>query len=307
MSEENSTQNQVSILPHLADAFARLSAIARICFNFPRNSIAPYRIRTNSLILGPSGIGKSFLAKELARAENANLFSVSISEWVLLGCSSRGGPATWPNICDFLWKCRDKEGAIIFLDEADKLKASSPWQVHLLTEAFSLLDQRIPPLMNDSDGDRISDQKIAEAQKVLDNKTLILAAGAFQHIWDSRGRPTMGYIHQANPEANPDLKELSQTIPLELAARFGANHIVINPLVENDYSMMLDSAVASIPAILRSKFLQLGRARIPEAYRLQRGARFVEEIILDTILSERSEIASYIPKSSQEEELEMQF
>jgi hypothetical protein len=161
--------------------------------------------------------------------------------------------------------------------------------------------------MNDSDGDRISDWKISEAQKVLSNKTLILAAGAFQHIWDERGRSPVGFLPQEQPVANPDLGDLSKTIPLELAARFGSNHIVLRPLVESDYRQMLDSASACIPAILKSKFLQLGRERIPEACRLQRGARFVEEIILETILLERSELVNFIPKISQQADLDMQF
>src|ERR1035437_9608277 len=257
MSETTTHQHQSLILTHLSDAYARLSAIARICFNFPRNSIAPYRIRTNSLILAPSGVGKSFLAKAIALDMGMPLLTLSIDEWILLGCSSRGGPSTWPNICEFLIGCKDKDGAIIFLDEVDKLQANSPWQVHLLTEVFSLLDFRIPSYMNNSDGDRIPDWKISEAQTILANRTLIVGAGAFQHIWDARGRSTMGYIPQGNTVANPDLKELSQIIPLELAARFGANHIVINPLIENDYRLMLDFAVANIPATLKSKFLQL--------------------------------------------------
>lgn len=60
--------------------------------------------------------------------------------------SSRGGSQTLPQICSFLRSCRDKEGAVILLDEIDKLgeMTASPWYSSVRLEVFQLLDGNGP-------------------------------------------------------------------------------------------------------------------------------------------------------------------
>jgi len=300
MTENNNFTKQNLILPHQRAAFERLTAIARVAF-FVNCETLPIKLRTNVMLTGPSGSGKTHLARRLAEEMEVPFLSIGVSEWILLGSSSnRGASSSWPIILDFLERCSKESGAIIFLDELDKLtnKDTSGYTSYLRTEIYSCLDKKIPTNLNDRDGDSISDRKICDAQKFFANNTLIVAAGAFQHIWDDRNRAAMGFLPQECPAANPDLQDLAKTIPREMANRFGSNLIVLPPLVESDYRQMLESASANMPSIWKSRFFQLGLNRIPEACRLQQGPRFLEELMLETIIVERSDLANFRPKAA---------
>jgi len=50
---------------------------------------------------------------------------------------------------------------------------------------------------------------------------------------------------------------------------------------------MLEQAASDVPVYLRATFLTLGRKRLSEAARQQQGCRFLEELMLDTVLEER--------------------
>lgn len=128
--------------------------------------------------------------------------------------------------------------------------------------------------------------------KLLKNKTLILAGGAFQDLWDNRDRPAVGFIPSEAVDDPPDLLELSTRLPKELVARFRSQIVVLPPLKERDYHQMLEQTAAKVPAALRQTFTRLGRHRAVEAFRLQQGARFLEELLLDTILAERAELVN---------------
>jgi hypothetical protein len=299
MPEEENPQKQNLILPHQKAAFERLAAIARVTF-FVNRDMLPIKLRTNVMITGPSGSGKTYLARRLAEDLEVPFLAIGASEWIPLGASSkRGSSSSWPIILDFLDKSSKMPGAVIFIDELDKLTSRdmTSWSTYLRSEIYGCLDKIIPTNLNDSDGDCISRQKIAVAQKFFTNNTLIIAAGAFQHLWDDRNQPAMGFLPPNRQAPNPDLNDLAKTIPREMANRFGSNLIVLPPLVENDYRQMLELTACSIPSVWRTRFLHLGLKRIPEACRLQQGPRFLEEIMLETIIEERSELVNFRPKA----------
>lgn len=299
MPEEENSNKQDLILPHQQAAFARLAAIARVTFFVNRDAL-PIKLRTNVMLTGPSGSGKTYLARRLAKELEVPFLAIGASEWIPLGASSnRGSSSSWPIILDFLDKSSKMPGAVIFLDELDKLASHdmTSWSTYLRSEIYGCLDKIIPSSLNDRDGDSISHRKIAQAQKFFANNTLIVAAGAFQHLWEDRSRPAMGFLPQNCPAASPDLQDLTKTIPREMANRFGSNLVVLPPLAEHDYRQMLELTACGIPSVWKSRFVDLGLKRIPEACRLQQGARFLEELMLETIIEERFELANFRPKA----------
>jgi hypothetical protein len=148
--------------------------------------------------------------------------------------------------------------------------------------------------MNDPDGDIISDNSIAEAEAILRNKTIILAGGAFQELWDASSPIGFGAVPGATIQ-KPDLKRLSEHIPPELSRRFGSQLIILPPLQETDYLDMLVHILPTLPDHWRSPYERLALLGIPEAARLGQGPRYFEELLLEVVVQERLSVTGPSP------------
>jgi len=255
------------ILGHQRAAYERLLAVAGASFFAQRHTL-PVRPRTNTLLIGPSGSGKTFLAGAVAKT-------------------------TWPLIVGFLQQNSKCDGVVLFLDEVDKLCGHTTWETFLRTEIFKLLDLGVPEGLCDGDGDAISKTHIDAARDVLANKTYIIGAGAFQEVWETRSKALIGFSDQATPSLPVSLGDLSGTLPRELTNRFRAEVIVLPKLTRDDYWRMISQTGAQVPVYLRDTFLRLAKARIEAAIQCQQGCRFLEEIILDSIIHERESLKNW--------------
>ena len=85
----------------------------------------------------------------------------------------------------------------------------------------------------------------------------------------------------------PDPTDLVETLPRELVNRFRSELIVLPQLTETDYRRMLEQAASTVAPHLRASFLRLGIERIPKALKFRQGGRFVEELLLDSVMEER--------------------
>lgn len=294
MPETETINNKTTILPHQKAVFDRLCAVARACLLTCRAAIG-LKLRATFLLIGPSGSGKTFLARALADEMQVPFLSISTSDWILLGCSNRGSSSTWPSIFDFIERSMKQQGAIIFVDELDKCNHDSNWNTFLRTEVFSLCDGRIPMNLNGLDDDLISESRVAEASAFLTNKTMILAGGAFQDIWEQKSRPSMGFIITDDSVNPPNPEDLIETLPRELINRFSSELFILSELTEMDYKRMVDTVADRVPEIWRTKFLELGHSRISAALRHRKGARYMEEILLSAIVEERGSLANFVP------------
>ena len=280
------------ILEYQRPAYEKLLTIANACFCIQRSTL-PIRPRTNTLIIGPSGSGKTFLARAVAEHIGAPFLSVTVGEWILLGCTHRGAETTWPVIVQFFLKYRKNGGVVLFLDEIDKLCGHTSWETFLRTEIFKLLDLNIPEGLCDSDGNAINKDNVKEARDVLANRTFIIAGGAFQDIWETRSKTSIGFSSQSSPSQTVSLADLTGTIPSELGNRFRADIVTLPQLSRRDYRRMVEDTSAQVPVYLRETFLRLAHNRIESAMRCQQGCRFLEEVMLDTIIAERENIKNW--------------
>lgn len=301
MSDTNKSISKPVILPYQQFIFDRLCVIARSCLYIDRTSIQCIKLRANFLLIGPSGTGKTFLAEALSKEIGVPFLSVSISDWLLLGSSNRGGSCTWPVIFEFLEKNKKSQGAIIFIDEIDKASHDSNWNAFLRAEVFSLCDYRLPLGLNDTDGDMINTQKIKEVESFLRYKTMIVAGAAFQNIWENRSTPTMGFNPATITDDPPELSDLTKFLPRELINRFSSEIFVLPQPTKLDYKIMIETMAENISATWKSKFLELGLSRLDQAVRHQKGARYAEEILLAAIVAERSCMENWKPECEEAE------
>ncbi len=276
-------------------AFEKLVRLGRAVKAASFQSIA-IKCRTTTLIVGPSGSGKSHLARivagELGEGLGSHFLTVSALEWVPICSGTRGAETTWKLLAQVLLSAiktpEDKPGkrpiVVIFIDEIDKLSGTTDWAGYIRTECFTLLDKVLPLGLKDKDDDIYCPKQRERMQEVLSRRTLILAAGAFQHLWDARGKPQMGFGESPKDESVPDLSRLVETLPRELVNRFRADLVVLPEPKESDYQDMLLRSADLLPAEMQNGFLALGETRIEKAIVCRSGFRFVEELLIDFLI-----------------------
>jgi hypothetical protein len=297
MSETINSIKHPVILPYQKPIFDRLCTIARACLYVDRKSITALKLRANFLLLGPTGTGKTFLAKEIARQAQVPFLAVSVSDWIILGGNTRGSSVTWPTIMSFIKKHKTKRGAIIFIDELDKCYHDSNWNAFLRSEIFSLCDSRTPLGLNDLDDDESDDANIDEVESFLAHKTMIIGGAAFQSIWEDQSAPALGFNPEPIPPTPPQLHDLVKHLPRELINRFSSEIFILPTLTKNDYRSMIETMAESISDIWRKRFLELGISRLDQAVKDKKGARYSEEILLAAIVEERSCMANWTPEA----------
>lgn len=254
------------------------------------------RPRWHRLVVGPTGTGKTHLAAALAQRLGWPLLSLTVPDWILLGCSERGAKQTWRRVAE--WLAYRDSFALIFVDEVDKISGDDTWSRHLRTEVFDLLDGRVPT------GLRISDEGAEDAENArlylraeaqLHSQTLIIGASAFQGAWEERSRASIGFNQQQH-HSPPVLSELTAHLQRELLNRFGSRLVLLRPLERKDYLEMIAHAGRLLPDSLRGRFAKVALQKLEESHRDQKGARFIEEVLCECLLLS----ADHQPKTSPE-------
>ena len=301
MSDTNKSISKPVILPYQKPIFDRLCTIARACLYVDRKSITALKLRANFLLLGPTGTGKTFLAKSIAREMQVPFLTVAVSDWIILGGNTRGSSVTWPTIVNFIKKHKNKKGAIIFIDELDKCYHDSNWNSFLRSEIFSLCDARTPLGLNDLDEEESDSVNIDEVESFLAHKTMIIGGAAFQSIWEDQSAPVLGFNPEPRSPNPPQLHDLAKHLPRELINRFSSEIFILPTLTKNDYRTMIETMAENISDIWRKRFLELGISRLDQAVRDKKGARYSEEILLAAIVAERSCMENWKPECEEDE------
>jgi len=274
------------ILSHQKHAFEALMKLGQTAFGADWNSL-PMRPRTNTLIVGPSGSGKSFLAQRVAEECKKPFLTINVAEWVLLTASERGAQATWPMITR--WLAAHRTG-VIFVDEIDKACGDGGWERWMRTELYRLLDLQVPAGLNTGNSDEESAAESVLAEQALRSDVLILAGGAFQSFWDASVVGSIGFGSESKTAPTLDLSKLAAYLPRELVNRFRAAVMLLPSLNESDYRRMLDETANEMPESLRRPFLRIGQTRIEQAHNDKQGCRFLEEVMLETMMTNGVEV-----------------
>lgn len=217
-------------------AFERCVALGKLHFSgiLANNTLQP---RTNVLLVGSSGSGKSFIAREVAKALNAHFISLTFGRWIPFGVRDN-----CPTPYTILRAARDHERVVVFLDEIDKafsVRSGGEWSKSVISEVLSALEKQFPleefAAYEKSAGKRSGEGSgTAKKNEAIDvNRIWYVAAGAWQDLTGSSPHPRkIGFGGGEKNEASNDETVLSKVrasdaIPLELLARFHAEPLLL--------------------------------------------------------------------------------
>lgn len=280
--------------PHLFDhqsaAFAELLARAQAYFRGEWRSLL-IGTRWHSLLVGPTGTGKTAIVSLLAKATGAALKRVSIPGFMPAGAHNRAVGETLPSLLKHI---ASNHKTILFLDEIDKIQHDSPWNSYIRGELFELLDGRWQTDLKTSDGDdEDSVEAVAECTERLTGEklrtaTFVVGAGTFQQFYDAENaeQKVIGFHssdHEANETVGLNAAMIAERLPRELTNRFNSQLILLPTLAPRHYDALIRQTERSLPKHLLQAFRRAAEKRLPQAIAAKSGCRFVEDALVDAL------------------------
>jgi hypothetical protein len=276
------------VFDHQQVVYRELAETARVFFHSDWRNL-PIRPRFSRFIAGPTGTGKTHMVTALGRDLGLPVFSITATSWIPFGASQRGARTTWIDLVEF---CRSHTKGIIFLDEVDKLMGWSPWMQFIRTEAFALLDSRVPDTVTLTGSDTCEDDpdelkgRVETARIRLADSFLLLGAGAFQPLWQGKATGPIGFGSASqSPSELLEKADLGTVIPAEIINRFASPILLLNPLRAMDYKSILARVVSQLDTPLKGFVESIGEESIDDAVKNGTGCRWIEEVVLRALMN----------------------
>lgn len=279
----------MKIFSHQVDAYSELVKRAETYFAGHWRNL-PINTRWHSLIIGPTGSGKSALASKLAE-ESGALLRINVTGWIPSGAHNRAVAETISSIIEHI---HAHPRSILFFDEIDKLMEDTAWNSYIRGELFELLDGRFPvgskgtagsSLDVDDDGTLTVLQRIQLDEK-LSSSTFIIAAGTFQEFYETQGVGKIGFHpgpYRPAESMGPTAEVIVKRLPRELLNRFNSSILLIPQLESSHYELIAQQAERSLPEWIRPAFRKAASIRMKQAIAAHSGCRYVEEALSDAL------------------------
>ena len=255
--------------------------------------------RCHSLIVAPSGVGKSHVARAISNILDVPSLVLNVGSWVLLSHKSESW--TWTHIVE--WISSLSGGGILVLDEIDKCAGGSEWSNYLRLEIHSLLDAVIDttiPLPNQVNEfllenpwteaqDQTAPQVRGCLEKVLRERVMVIACGAWQSAWRGNARQ-LGFSDGGSetPPDPPSRAQILASIEPELRQRFRNSIVLMHPMSKADYTCVAKFIEKIIPPHVLPAWTHLVQDAIQQAVDSTLGMRVFEELLLQAMVMSRN-------------------
>jgi ATPase family associated with various cellular activities (AAA) len=269
--------------------------VARIATDGSRTGL-PLVPRCHALLIGPSGSGKSYLAKEIARSIGLPCLTINVATWILT--ASRNEPSTWTQIVG--WLSSLTSGGVIVIDEVDKCNGPAEYTQSVRLEIHDLLDgvipiaakvpEPLPDFLGSNPGELVLHERDGLA-RILRERVMVIGCGAWQSAWTTNTR-TLGFTNGRTtlPEP-PSASQITGSIDPELRQRFRDQVYFLPPMIPEDYAVVAHTIAAKIPQEFRRHWqIQLG-ATIRKAVAGNLGMRALEELLLTAMILTKKPIS----------------
>ncbi len=285
------TTSDMKLFSHQTSAYQELLLRAKTYFEGNWREL-PIKTRWASLVLGPTGAGKSALGMMLSADTEASLLRVNVSGWMPSGAHNRAVAETISTIIDHI---HSHEKTILFFDEIDKIWHETSWNSYIKGELFELLDGNLPTgakgigdggLDADEEGTLTYSQTASVVEKLC-SSTFILAAGTFQDFYEEQSSSAQIGFHPEHlhrcPASGPNADVIAKKLPRELLNRFDASLLFLPPLEPHQYKLIAQQAEQSLPSWIQAAFREAASERIKQAIAARSGCRFVEAALSDAL------------------------
>ncbi len=215
----------------------RCSSLAELFFSQShRNSIL--RPRVYPLIAGPTGVGKSKLAKVLAEQVDAKHMMISFARWMPQGVGKEYEPTQFM----ILRQASLHKRLIVQVDEIDKFgemkgSSSSSWTKSVMQEIFAMLDGDWPM----EAFRRYTSRDEKEANPATEG-IFFMGSGTWQNIHANPPK-SIGFVSGTSSVTDSTAARIraAQTIPPELIARFHPELLLLNYPLPDEVPELLEN------------------------------------------------------------------
>lgn len=231
-------------------ALDTLLTIGKMFFSGERH-LARVKLRLFPLLIGPTGVGKSFAVEEAARVLRAEYFKVTRGDWLVTG--SKTGR---PTVFQILDRVAVYDRVVLHLDELDKFRdlQSSDWSAAIASDLWNMLDGKfqLTEYLRDTNfdlaGKKMTERELAERVRNL----WIVGSGTWQSVF-ARGRAgmVMGFDRDRKPERIAfETVARAEMISPELLHRFGEPILLEYPSKEETAELLESTGIARVSSRL---------------------------------------------------------
>lgn len=182
--------------------------------------------RCYPLLLGPTGVGKTHVGREVAKALKAYFLPVTYGRWIPTGARGQ------PTMHAILAALEEHERVVLFYDEIDKLggRVDCAWTRSVFNESFYALDGEFP--IAEYQRQKRSSEKIAQIKNPDAGRLFILGCGTWQHLTKPQSSPSViGFGARRNDQPSQETLiarvRAANDMPEELLGRFHCEPLVL--------------------------------------------------------------------------------